>query len=157
MRSRYSIDGLPLDSATEVKFWARVSQPSPSLCWTWTGATNPEGYGRFHVGKKMVGPHRIAYEMVIGPIPASRHGKRVCLDHICKQPSCVNPFHLRPFTWSENALREVQNITHCPKGHDYAIAGRVRGAHRGRGSCAECNRIRARAHHQRKALARTTT
>lgn len=145
---------LRLDPETEAKFWARVSQPSlqPFLpqCWLWTGGSTPEGYGRFHLADgKMVGPHRLAYEMIIGPIPTERHGKRVCLDHICKNPPCVNPFHLRPFTWSENALRE-QATTHCPKGHEYAVVGRVNGEWRGQGSCAECNRIRARAYHEKK-------
>ena len=133
---------LKLDPVTHAKFWARVSLPSPSQCWLWTGANTPDGYGRFHIGGKMVGPHRLTYEMFIGPIPISRHGKRVCLDHICRQPACVNPLHLRPFTWSENALREFENNTHCPKGHAYEPNNRLKGEARGRGSCKTCLRIR---------------
>lgn len=45
----------------------------------------------------MEAAHRVAWELVNGPIPDG-----MFLDHRCANPSCVNPEHLRIVTVSEN-------------------------------------------------------
>jgi hypothetical protein len=47
-----------------------------------------------------VSPHRFAYELLVGPIPAG-----LVLDHLCRNRLCVNPNHLEPVTNSENPRR----------------------------------------------------
>jgi hypothetical protein len=58
--------------------------------------------------------HRIAYELLVGPISEGMQ-----LDHLCRNPSCVNPTHLEPVTSQENIIRERAARGQCPKGHPY--------------------------------------
>lgn len=88
-------------------------------CHLWTGLATPWGYGRFfRTGRSIqVYAHRHAYEAQCGPIPDG-----LTLDHLCRQPACVNPDHLEPVTMAENVRRErrVRRLaTRCSKGHAY--------------------------------------
>lgn len=65
-------------------------------CWEWMGARNGTGYGNI----ESRGAHRVIYEALVGPIP-----KGLDLDHLCRNPPCVNPDHLEPVTRSTNLLR----------------------------------------------------
>lgn len=73
-------------------------------CWLWTGATSPQGYGRFNAGlredARNVLAHRWSYEHHVGPIPDG-----LDLDHLCRVRHCVNPEHLEPVTRQENVQR----------------------------------------------------
>lgn len=78
------------------RFWARVDKTE--TCWNWTGSRSPKGYGRFGVAQKRTAAvHRFSYEIAFGPIPAG-----AVIDHICHNPACVNPSHLRPVTPKKN-------------------------------------------------------
>jgi HNH endonuclease len=84
-----------------IRFWTKVLLSEGTDCWIWQGAKDSLGYGRFGIGnKRMTGPHRYAYERLVGPIPDGR-----VLDHLCDNPTCVNPAHLRVCTQKENVLR----------------------------------------------------
>lgn len=72
----------------------------PDGCWTWTGTVTPGGYGLFGASGKNKYAHRFAYEHHVGPIPEGLE-----IDHLCGNPSCVNPDHLEPVTPRENTLR----------------------------------------------------
>lgn len=85
----------------EERFWSKVSKTKG--CWLWEGPTNPEGYGRFYLNHKLVGPHRYSYELHNGKIPKATP----YLDHLCRNPLCVNPDHLEPVTNRENGVRGV--------------------------------------------------
>jgi hypothetical protein len=56
----------------------------------------------------------------MGPIPPNRQ-----LDHLCRNPQCVNPKHLDLVSHRENVLRGIgfyainARKTHCPQGHPY--------------------------------------
>lgn len=70
-------------------------------CWLWLDATDKGGYGRARrPDGSVTGAHRIVYELLNGPIPASKH-----LDHLCCVRRCVNPDHLEPVTQQENTRR----------------------------------------------------
>ena len=98
------------------KFWSKVDKTDS--CWNWMGYKN-KGYGRFRLDKNLVLSHRFAYELVKGKIPTNKQ-----IDHLCKNPSCVNPEHLEAVTQQENMRRSfcISTInakkTHCPKGHE---------------------------------------
>lgn len=101
----------------EDRFWAKVDKSNASDCWIWT-AFKSKGYGQFGIGGKLYKSHRVAYELVKGPIPQG-----MTLDHLCKNKACVNPAHLEPVSQKENVLRGTSLLalnkqkTHCPKGH----------------------------------------
>jgi hypothetical protein len=114
-------------------------------CWPWVGPVNNMGYG--YTGGEYA--HRHAYELACGPIPAG-----FVLDHLCRNPLCVNPAHLEVVTQAEN-IRRGSNYrgdrTHCPRGHEYTPANtRVK---QGKyGTCRECrlcHNIRRREKRQR--------
>jgi hypothetical protein len=97
-----------------------VSKGHPKGCWIWTAYKNKKGYGK--TGRKTSTEryaHRFMYETFVGPIPAGLH-----IDHLCKNPSCVNPKHLEPVTPRENLIRgdRIQNArkaNHCRHGHKW--------------------------------------
>jgi len=117
--------------------------------WEWIGTIHRQtGYGCFRVPGAQLLAHRVAWELLAGPIPDG-----LTLDHIkerCGLRSCVKvladefgPAHLEPVTRGENSLRgdgpTALNArkTHCPRGHSYEHAY-------GQRICRECLRKSAR-------------
>jgi hypothetical protein len=129
-----------LSAAAFPRFWNKVSISSDG-CWHWTAGLNSHGYGAFGIDGSMVGAHRIAYEYLIGPVPAG-----LVLDHVvCNNRRCVNPFHVKPVTSGENASRPKREMTHCKRGHPFTAANTLVYTPPGRGParfCRECRRIR---------------
>lgn len=76
-----------------------------SGCWLWLGWTEKREPGKLSYGKvwwdgKMRIAHRVIYILLVGEIPP---GKQI--DHLCRNPSCVNPEHMEPVTAKENVRR----------------------------------------------------
>lgn len=88
-------------------------------CIEITGHRSAFGYGAISVDGKQRPAHRVSYEL-FAPIPEG-----LVLDHLCRNPPCINPNHLEPVTDRVNILRGVGCMadyarrTHCPKGHPY--------------------------------------
>lgn len=88
-------------------------------CWLWNGHRDSHGYGQIGVtgGRtKTLLVHRWTYEYVIGAIPDGLE-----LDHLCRTPSCVNPWHLEPVTHVENLRRTRRDV--CSRGHPFSEEG----------------------------------
>lgn len=111
---------------TEQRFWPKVDVRGADECWLWTANRLPKGYGRFYVGKTSEGKridvyaHRFSYELNAGPIPDG-----LTIDHLCNNPSCVNPRHITPASQADNNMRgnspPARNArkTHCNNGHEF--------------------------------------
>ena len=120
--ARYKRTGVvpttPIRPSTDAeRFWQKVNKTDG--CWLWTGATSSEGrYGTATLNKTLQPAHRVAYQLVVGPIPDG-----LDLDHLCRRTLCVRPDHLEPVDHRTNVLRgtskQAQNAvkTHCKRGH----------------------------------------
>ena len=110
------------------RFWTYVDRNGPvpecrpdlGTCWLWIGATADGGYGKFWFGdpRQCRPTHRIAWELLRGPIPED-----LTLDHLCRVHNCLNPDHLEPVTIRINIIRGTSIFakeaaqTHCKRGH----------------------------------------
>lgn len=114
-------------------------------CWEWLGGKTPEGYGMFRPGgadRNNVGAHRWAYQTFKAPIPAGFD-----LDHLCRNPGCVNPAHLEPVTTRTNINRGRRynaEKTHCIRGHAFTPEN-TRIGKRGNRICRRCKALHANA------------
>jgi hypothetical protein len=125
-------------------------------CIVWTGGIDAYGYGKLRANKRTWLAHRLAYELMVGPIPNGLQ-----LDHLCHTQDaacpggldcahrrCINPHHLEPVTRRTNILRgrglSAANAakTHCPRGHEYTVAN-TRIDKNGKRNCRSC-----RAYHE---------
>lgn len=68
-----------------------------SGCWEWTGVLNG-GYGHLSIHGKRILAHRFSLQQHLKrEIPASLEVR-----HMCNNPRCINPEHLKEGTHSEN-------------------------------------------------------
>lgn len=82
----------------EDRFWEKVEKTDS--CWLWSSALF-QGYGIFSLRRgKTIRAHRLAYELLVGPIPDGLE-----IDHLCYVRRCVNPSHLEAVTTQVNVKR----------------------------------------------------
>ncbi len=116
-----------LDPTAGQRFWAKVD--TSGECWTWTAYLNACGYGKFRFRGEAWLAHRVAYELLIGPIPGGRSLDHMCHNadrscpgnEQCKHRACVNPAHLATADHRQNALRSplIGAKMHCKNGHAF--------------------------------------
>lgn len=123
------------------RFWGKVRKTLG--CWMWTGSISKGGYGNFCVGAKQYKPHRISFVLAKGTIPLG-----LCLDHVCRNRSCVNPKHIRIVTRGRNAIENSTSPaainakkTHCIRGHE--LTGENLQAQNGGRQCRACRNLTA--------------
>jgi hypothetical protein len=129
-----------LDHKSLARFWNKVDKNGPlwngSRCWLWMAAHQPLGYGTFWDKRRFYCAHRISYIIAGRVIPNG-----LSLDHLCRNPRCVNPDHLEPVTHGENIRRGASAKMHCPKGHEYTPENTR--TYKGRRFCRACAKIAA--------------
>lgn len=136
------------------RFWARVDVRGASECWLWIGGKNTNGYGAVKINRVQLAAHRVAYTIMVGPIP-----DQLTIDHLCRNRLCQNPEHLEAVTHRENCLRAVpyrknmKDRTHCNHGHSL----KIHGYHKKRGhwnhfACRLCSKLSKKNYRQRKKL-----
>ena len=84
-------------------FMQSVQKADDNGCWLWMGARDRDGYGRVAVNRKLRRAARVAYGLFVGPIE-----KGLLVMHLCDNPPCVRPDHLRLGTASENITDAVR-------------------------------------------------
>lgn len=108
----------------------------PAACWGWRGALTPSGYGSIAVktakGWRPARAHRLAYELLVGPIPEGLH-----VLHHCDHPPCCNPVHLYLGTHDDN-MRDM-----AKRGR--ATGGTVRGESHSRAKLSDAQVAEVRA------------
>ena len=129
------------------RFWNYVEKTDS--CWNWTGYKE-NGYGRFSIYNTKFFTHRFAFEMKNGMIDPE-----LCLDHLCRNHSCVNPDHLEAVSIGENVRRGIAtpainfNKVHCIRGH--LLSGdNLYLTNDGRRQCRCCARIRTAEHRKKQ-------
>lgn len=132
----------------EERFRAKVEIRAADECWPWRGWIDDKGYGLISVGgrgaQKRLKAHRVAYELLVAPIPAG-----LTLDHLCRNRACANPAHLEPVTSRENTLRgesvsaRYARRDRCVRGHEFTSEN-TRITPAGARDCRTCGRERAR-------------
>lgn len=130
-----------MSESVEQRFWNKVDRRPDNECWEWQ-ASRTHGYGSFGVDGKNVRAHRVAYELVKGPIPDG-----LVIDHVCENRACVNPAHLEAVTHLENIRRGyrrdvVHPPTHCVNGHPLSPDNVY--VHHGSKACRMCRQMNHR-------------
>jgi hypothetical protein len=143
--------------AMPLRFWVKVDFHGPMLspylgpCWDWTLRTSDAGYGNIKLDGYPVSTHRLAYELVRGPIPEGLH-----VNHLCRRPRCVNPAHLEAVTSVENWRRGSSPSAIaarrgcCARGHPYTKANTYI-TPRGYRQCRICQRSTVYSYRERQA------
>lgn len=129
------------------RFWAKVDTSGD--CWEWLGAKQRLGYGKFYLDGKYPVAHRVAYELTNGAVPP-----KADIDHLCRNPSCVNPDHLEAVSHRENTLRGANGFAltgRCKSGKHEATEENVYTSPAGKRRCIPCRaeyeQATGRSHH----------
>lgn len=138
----------PDAKSEEDRFFVKVSL-SANGCWTWSGSRDKKGYGNFKRAGGWQAPtvkaHRWAYVFFVTEIPDGLQ-----LDHLCRNHSCVNPWHLKPVTAAVNTSRGQAPTAinarkeYCKRGHLFDEAN-TRVETGGRRRCRACKNENERA------------
>lgn len=117
------------------RFRSRYRVDRATGCWRWLATTTGEGYGLMSADGQSLLAHRLSYLVHVGPLDPS-----LTVDHLCKNPGCVNPLHLQQVSQAENCRRAASDRkprptlypskkaprpprparTHCRHGHELA-------------------------------------
>src|SRR4051812_6604959 len=91
------------------RFWKHVDK-GPD-CWTWKKCL-VKGYPRYYINKVGVSGHQVSLFLATGELP----GPGEHTDHICHNPACVRPEHLRIVTRKQNNENRAGAQKNCKSG-----------------------------------------
>lgn len=94
------IESLPRNMQTKIRPEECFIAGLDPTCWIWTGAVQGKGYGSVGHQKRIWSSHKLAYTLLVGPVPEG-----LTLDHLCRNKLCCNPAHLEAVTNLENIRR----------------------------------------------------
>lgn len=110
-------------------------------CWTFTGALDQAGYGMFWYDGRTQHATRASLKIHGVDVPDGFN-----VDHLCRNPVCVNPGHLEPVPQAVNldraptALATINKAkTACLRGHEFTAANTY--IYQGRRYCRACRPI----------------
>ena len=135
------IELTPMEAA---RFWSKVRWGTAAECWIWEastmGGTHP--YGQVLFRGKHWRAHRLSYAVLVGDLIPDME-----IDHLCRNPMCINPAHLEQVPHQVNVDRGSvwqREKTHCLRGHPFGGNNLkiTKGGHR---LCRECEKIRGAA------------
>lgn len=139
---------ITLDRKLLARIFGNITISSTSFykgepCWEWNKARSRQGYACISILNSCWLLHRVmCYFFVNSTIT------ELYCDHLCRVRHCINPIHLEPVTNTENIFRgngySARNArkTHCPHGHSYEDAYRVKTAR----ICRTCRLQRSQAY-----------
>jgi hypothetical protein len=127
-------------------------------CWNWTGTKDPDGYGRFTLPRtfarahpiyskrsRFISAYKFLFQETFGSVPDG-----MTLDHLCRNRSCVNPYHLEVVSIKDNLHRSPlapasinRRKMVCVRGHSLAV-GNLRRTKNGARACLTCHRVMCR-------------
>lgn len=133
-------------------FWRKVLMTE--TCWIWIAGKHGD-YGGFNFLGHPTGAHRAAWALSGRTLL-----KGLTLDHLCRNPLCVNPEHLEQVTLKENILRGIgagamcARQTHCKHGHAFTpentmLQSRLRGTKK---RCKTCRTLYMRRYHEQRRI-----
>jgi len=139
----------------EERFLAKIVKRE---CWEWQGRKDQRGYGRFTIDGKNYIAHRWSYKKYVGDLIEG-----LTVDHLCHNPGCVNPKHLRQVSYRENVIGNGKTNaayvnsqkTECLRGHPFSeeniyVYKTKWGTMR---LCKQCQLLRQRRYRRKKRLA----
>lgn len=136
------------------RFWKYVDRQGDDECWLWKGSLNANGYGSIKMDEKTRPAHRVAYWVLVGPIPPDPPDTdprdRSVIDHLCRVRHCVNPKHLELVTAAENSRRAGAREK-CRRGHEYTEENTYIIPGTGGRSCRTCREIMSRKYREGEA------
>lgn len=89
---------MKLSKKDTLRFWSKVVFTEG--CWLWMAAKDKLGYGFFSLARRSVRPYRVSLALSGASLK-----KGLVVDHLCRNPQCVNPAHLEQVTVKENTRR----------------------------------------------------
>lgn len=103
------------------RFFTRFEIDDKTGCWKWIGTQNNSGYGviagklngkRYVPAGQQMLAHRVSWILHNGDIPKGEGAHGSVVMHICDNPLCVNPKHLRLGTQGENVKDMMAKSRH---------------------------------------------
>lgn len=154
MQEPYKVRTVPIPELTErqKENFARKTRFGGG-CWEWLGYKG-RGYGQFSIRvgfkkQKTFKSHRIAFQL---------SGEELLygytINHLCRNRSCVNPFHLRQISFVDNIMcgesptAKYARLNHCKYGHELKRASWSK-----RRFCPICQRNNVLRFHRKRKLA----
>ena len=130
-----------VSSREGTSFYIPAQEQMLGDCWIWPKCKTKLGYGQKRHNGKTSYAHRILFEILRGGL-----AREMSLDHLCRNPSCVNPWHLDQVSQRENVYRGYgpsainKRKIKCARGHFYSHKTTInKSGHRVCGKCTTAN------------------